>query len=162
MARGGNKTGRTPPKFVQVYYWMMQTEAWATMPPGPRALYLELKRQYNGHNNGAVFLSHRDAAKALHVHRNTVGPWFKALEERGFIEERRAEHPPTRNDHAQRRADIALRKAELSHQFGVQDVAAVPCDLRPSAGRSIEAPHELGNRLVSSLGRENRVLESPP
>lgn len=92
MARGGNKTGRTPPKFVQVYYWMMQTEAWATMPPGPRALYIELKRQYNGHNNGAVFLSHRDAAKALHVHRNTVGPWFKALEERGFIAMTRGPH----------------------------------------------------------------------
>ena len=85
MARGGNKTGRSAPKFVQLYYWMQNTEAWATLPPGPRALYVELKRLYNGHNNGAIFLSHRDAAKALNVHRNTVGGWFKALEERGFI-----------------------------------------------------------------------------
>ena len=55
------------------------------MPPGPRALYVELKRQYNTHNNGAIFLSHRDAAKALGVHRNTIGTWFRVLEERGFI-----------------------------------------------------------------------------
>lgn len=46
MGRSGNKTGRSQPQFVQVYFWMMQTEAWATMPPGPRALYLEVKRQY--------------------------------------------------------------------------------------------------------------------
>ena len=55
------------------------------MKPGPRALYVELKRRFNGSNNGRIFLSHRDAAKALNVHRNTVGPWFEELQERGFI-----------------------------------------------------------------------------
>jgi DNA-binding transcriptional MocR family regulator len=55
------------------------------MKPGPRALYIELKRRYNGRNNGAIILSHRDAAEALAVHRNTVGPWFEELEARGFI-----------------------------------------------------------------------------
>ncbi|SPH19496.1 hypothetical protein ASD8599_00221 [Ascidiaceihabitans donghaensis] len=85
MASGVNKKGRSKAKFVQLYYWFLNSEAWATMPPGPRALYVELKRQYNSHNNGAIFLSHRDAAKALAVHRNTVGPWFRILEERGFI-----------------------------------------------------------------------------
>ena len=55
------------------------------MPPGPRALYIELKRRFNGTNNGRIFLSHRDAAKALNVHRNTVGPYFDTLTERGFI-----------------------------------------------------------------------------
>jgi hypothetical protein len=89
MARGGNKTGRSKPQFVQLYYWFLSSEAWATMPPGPRALYVELKRLYNSHNNGAIFLSHRDAAKALAVHRNTIGPWFRVLVERGFIIETR-------------------------------------------------------------------------
>ena len=55
------------------------------MKPGPRALYVELKRRYNGSNNGQVFLSHRGAAKALNVHRNTVAPMFRELERRGFI-----------------------------------------------------------------------------
>lgn len=85
MARGGNKTGRSQPKFVQLYFWMLNLEAWATMSPGPRALYIELKRLYTGHNNGDIFLSHRDAAKACFVHRNTVSGWFDILEERGFI-----------------------------------------------------------------------------
>jgi hypothetical protein len=79
-------------RFVQLPEWVLATQAWATLPPGPRALYIELKRRYNGANNGEIFLSHRDAAIALHVHRNTVGPWFKMLEERGFIHLTRAPH----------------------------------------------------------------------
>ncbi len=72
-------------RFVQLPEWLQKTEAWATLAPGPRALYVELKRRYTGSNNGCIILSHRDAAKALNVHRNTVGPWFKELEARGFI-----------------------------------------------------------------------------
>ncbi|WP_420380728.1 hypothetical protein [Marivita sp.] len=70
--------------FVQLHEWFQKTEAWATLPTGPRALYIELKRRYNGSNNGRILLSHREAAEALNVHRNTVGPWFQELEARGF------------------------------------------------------------------------------
>jgi len=31
MGRQGNKTGRSEPKFVMIYEWMMKTEAWATI-----------------------------------------------------------------------------------------------------------------------------------
>ena len=61
-------------------------------PPGPRALYVELKRRYTGSNNGRIILSHRDAAAALSVHRNTMGPWFDELEEHGFIRMTQAPH----------------------------------------------------------------------
>ena len=72
-------------RFVQLPEWLQASEAWATMQPGPRALYVELKRRFFGSNNGELYLSHRDAAKSLNVHRNTVGPWFNELQERGFI-----------------------------------------------------------------------------
>ncbi len=62
------------------------------MKPGPRALYFELKRRFNGTNNGAIFFSHRDAAAALNVHRNTVRPMFRELERRGFIRLQVAPH----------------------------------------------------------------------
>ena len=85
-------TRRTRPKgkrrggrFVQIEEWFQACEAWATLKPGPRALYVELKRRHNGLNNGKIILSHRDAARLLNVHPNTVGPWFKELEGRGFI-----------------------------------------------------------------------------
>ncbi|MBS1300776.1 hypothetical protein [Loktanella sp. SALINAS62] len=79
-------------RFVQLPEWVQATQAWATLPPGPRALYIELKRRFNGTNNGSIYLSHRDAATALAVHRNTVGPWFRILEERGFIYLTQAPH----------------------------------------------------------------------
>ncbi len=72
-------------RHVQLPEWLQSTQAWDTMQPGPRALYIEIKRRFNGSNNGEIYLSHRDAAKALNVHRNTVGAWFNVLQERGFI-----------------------------------------------------------------------------
>ncbi|WP_201120892.1 hypothetical protein [Sulfitobacter sp. EhC04] len=72
-------------RHVQLPEYLQASEAWATLKPGPRALYIELKRRYMGSNNGRIILSHRQAAEALNVHRNTVGAWFAELEERGFI-----------------------------------------------------------------------------
>jgi len=72
-------------RHVQLPEWLQASEAWATLAPGPRALYIELKRRFNGSNNGQVVFSHRGAAVALNVHRNTVGPWFSELQKRGFI-----------------------------------------------------------------------------
>jgi hypothetical protein len=79
-------------RHVQLPEWLQASEAWATLRPGPRALYIELKRRFNGVNNGRIILSHRDAAKVMNVHRNTVGPWFRDLEERGFIRMTQAPH----------------------------------------------------------------------
>ncbi len=73
-------------RHVQLPEWLQASEAWATLTPAPRALYIELKRRFDGKNNGSIFLSHRDAAKALNVHRNTVGSYFRELERRGFIQ----------------------------------------------------------------------------
>jgi DNA-binding transcriptional MocR family regulator len=64
---------------------MLDSKAWATMKPSPRALYLELKRLFNGSNNGKLFLSHRDAAKRLNVGRDTVAGYYDELTKRGFI-----------------------------------------------------------------------------
>jgi len=83
--KGYKRHKREVGRFVQLPEWVQASEAWATLPPGPRALYIELKRRLNGTNNGNIYLSHRDAAALLNVHRNTVGPWFRTLEERGFI-----------------------------------------------------------------------------
>lgn len=79
----GHKKGAG--RHVQLPEWLQASEAWRTLPVGPRALYVELKRRFNGSNNGRVILSYRDAAKAINAHRNTVGRWFSELQERGFI-----------------------------------------------------------------------------
>lgn len=72
-------------RFVHLSEWLQSSEAWATMKPGPRALYIELRRLFNGSNNGDLFLSHREAALAINVNRNTATAYFAELEERGFI-----------------------------------------------------------------------------
>jgi len=72
-------------RHVQLPEYLQATRAWANLKVGPRALYIELKRRYNGYNNGSIILSHRGAAEALNVHRNTPGRWFTELERRGFI-----------------------------------------------------------------------------
>lgn len=79
-------------RHVQLHEWVQSSEAWASLKSGPRALYIELKRRYNGHNNGELVFSHRDAALALNAHRNTIGPWFEELRERGLIEMTQAPH----------------------------------------------------------------------
>tara|TARA_R110002051_G_scaffold57104_11_gene105912 strand:- start:7078 stop:7530 length:453 start_codon:yes stop_codon:yes gene_type:complete len=79
-------------RHVQLLEWVMQTEAWSTMPMGPRCLYVELKRRFTGSNNGEIKLSHREAAALLCVSKNTIGGYFRHLEERGFIEMRQAPH----------------------------------------------------------------------
>jgi hypothetical protein len=72
-------------RHVQLPEYLQATEAWGSLKPGPRALYIELKRRYNGSNNGQFFLSQRDAAKALNVTKDTVKGYFDDLLERGFI-----------------------------------------------------------------------------
>jgi len=86
MAKPYKQNKRGTGRFVQLPEWLLTCAAWQDLKPGPRALYVELKRRFNGGNNGQIFLSHRDAAKALYVGRDTVAGYFSALIEHGFIE----------------------------------------------------------------------------
>lgn len=79
-------------RHVQLPEWLQASEAWCNLKPGPRALYIELKRRFNGANNGKIFLSHREAALAICLSRNSVGPMFKELQGKGFIRMTQAPH----------------------------------------------------------------------
>ena len=85
MAKPYKQNKRGAGRFVQLTEWLQASEAWASMKPGPRALYIELKRRFKGGNNGQIFLSHREAAKALNMGRDTVAGYFAVLIERGFL-----------------------------------------------------------------------------
>lgn len=73
--------------FVILHHWMINCDAWRNLKPAPRALYIDLKRRFNGYNNGDIFLSHREASFLLNVHRNSVGGYFKQLQDHGFIKQ---------------------------------------------------------------------------
>ena len=66
MGRKNFKKGQGG-SFTKLDEWFMSSEAWGSLKPAPRALYLELKRLYNGKNNGRIFLSQRDASKKLNI-----------------------------------------------------------------------------------------------
>jgi DNA-binding transcriptional MocR family regulator len=67
--------------------FMLASEAWQSLDPVARALYIEISRRYRGpnSNNGKIPYSVREAAAALNVSRNTANRGFHHLAERGFI-----------------------------------------------------------------------------
>jgi DNA-binding transcriptional regulator YhcF (GntR family) len=83
------KNGRTsvPRRYVMIYHWLMETEAWKSLDGNSRAIYLEMARRYAGpgSNNGQITYSARQAAENLHISKDTANRALKALQERGFI-----------------------------------------------------------------------------
>jgi DNA-binding transcriptional MocR family regulator len=81
---GKKKDSSKELRHVRLYHWMLQTEAWRGLSVVARALYIELSSRYYGINNGKIVLSVRQAAKALHVSKDTVARAFEELQARGF------------------------------------------------------------------------------
>lgn len=71
--------------FFQMYEWMMKSVAWQNSNVYERALYLELKRRYNGSNNGNIPLSHREAEALTNSSNTAVEKAFKGLQAKGMI-----------------------------------------------------------------------------
>lgn len=79
------RTKEREPRHVRLYHWFLKTEAWQSLSPNARALYIEIVTRYNGSNNGRIGFSVRDAAKLLHIGKNGAADAFVELQERGFI-----------------------------------------------------------------------------
>ena len=74
-----------PTRHVALFHWMLESPAWQSLKPPARALLIEIWQRHTGYNNGAISLSHREAAERLHVGHNTPLNLFHELEEKGFI-----------------------------------------------------------------------------
>lgn len=81
--KGRSKTGGA---FVMLPNYLLDSPAWRALSTQARALYIELRRRYNGRNNGQIALSVRDGADLCRMNRDTVASSFKALESLGFVE----------------------------------------------------------------------------
>lgn len=81
-AKGRSK--RAPP-FVQLPWYLLDSDAWRASRPTERAAYVELERLYNGRNNGRLALSVRDLAERLGVNKDTASVALKALQSKGLI-----------------------------------------------------------------------------
>jgi hypothetical protein len=85
--RGVDATGRTikRDRFLQLPHFLLTSEAWKSLSPIERTLFIEVAQRYNGHNNGEIGLGVRAAGEALHVRPQTVGNAFHVLIEAGFL-----------------------------------------------------------------------------
>ena len=77
-----------PERFVKLDYYLLKSDAWTDLSHPARSLYVELKRRFNGINNGYLSFSVREAAKILKVSVNKVHAAFGELEAHGFIRAR--------------------------------------------------------------------------
>lgn len=71
--------------YFQMFEWLMKTTAWRYASVYERSLYLELKRRYNGRNNGAIQLSHREGMELLGCSNSAIEAAFRGLKNKGFI-----------------------------------------------------------------------------
>ena len=81
MARRGDYVHR----HVRLHHWLMRSAAWQSLKCEARALLVALYEIYNGSNNGALFLSVREAARRINTSKSTAAGAFQALTDRGFI-----------------------------------------------------------------------------
>ena len=87
MARKHRPKKKLQPEdfFIQLYKIFFDEPAWLALPMGARCLYLDVKRLYNGRNNGELFLSVREAARRLGCSPSSAHGWFQELTDKGFI-----------------------------------------------------------------------------
>jgi hypothetical protein len=76
-------------RYIQLHHYMLRTDAWKSLSPPARAVYVQIAFRYNGVNNGRLALSVRDAASECNVAIGTAARAFKELTSLGFIEETR-------------------------------------------------------------------------
>ena len=72
-------------QYAKVHYSMLYSPAWRSLKGFDIKIYFELRRRFNGRNNGEIFLSRSEACKLLNIGNTQAQNGFKRLEERGFI-----------------------------------------------------------------------------
>src|SRR4051794_26732582 len=58
--RGARPNGRSrtsTERYMVLHYWMLESPAWLSLSPAARALYLVIRKHFNGYNNGQIHLS---------------------------------------------------------------------------------------------------------
>lgn len=76
---------KTSQRFIQLFYFMLETQAWKDLDAVARSIYIELTRRYNGSNNGRIGYSARQAAEELKISKATAARALRSLQAHGFI-----------------------------------------------------------------------------
>jgi hypothetical protein len=94
--RGGkaNAKGRSQnSRFVRLDHYLLESAAYRSLSPNARSLLVELSMIDNGSNNGAIWLSVKDASARIgNANLQSVSAAFRELETAGFIRLTRDAH----------------------------------------------------------------------
>lgn len=84
--RAVNKTGRNKhDPFVKLSHFVLNSPAYKSMNSLSRSVYTELRKRYNGQNNGEISCSVRELERELHCSKDSAGKALKELVAKGFI-----------------------------------------------------------------------------
>lgn len=83
-----SKKGKPHTSFIKIDRYVLKTDAWKSLTPADKAVYLILLDRFKGNNNGDISLSIREAAEHANIAKATAGKAFKNLEKKGFIKKR--------------------------------------------------------------------------
>ncbi len=72
-------------RFVKLTYPLIESEAWRWLRPISQSVYIELRRRFNGSNNGKISFSLDEGARILRASKTTIQKALVELEEHGFI-----------------------------------------------------------------------------
>jgi len=83
-----NATGRNETeRFIMLTRNIYSHHAWLALSNVSVRIYLEIRRRYNGANNGEISLSYREASAVAHCSPATAGRALAELGLHGFIRE---------------------------------------------------------------------------
>ena len=71
--------------YVMMEHYMMDTPAWRSLSANAKVIYFEVKRRYNGKNNGLISFSAREAGDALNQSHQTGSRALNELQDHGFL-----------------------------------------------------------------------------
>ena len=72
-------------RFVKLIYPLLESEAWRWLRPISQSVYIELRRRFNGSNNGKISFSLAEGARILRASKSSIQTALVELEEHGFI-----------------------------------------------------------------------------
>ncbi|WAJ30965.1 hypothetical protein [Antarcticirhabdus aurantiaca] len=72
-------------KHIRLYDWMLSSPAYRSLSVYARCLYTEIRRRYNGSNNGAISMAFREAMELVGCSNRPLLAAFAELQEKGFV-----------------------------------------------------------------------------
>src|SRR5690349_24677722 len=76
-------------QFIPLAYVMVTSEAFRSLSGPALKVWIEVRRRYNGRNNGQLTLSMDEAARLLHLSKSTVQRAIAELINKGFMKRTR-------------------------------------------------------------------------